>query len=115
MAAPHMNGLPVGGDTLSYNLSTMQTCATSQPSLLIDGSGWHEQQVFYATERDYCAKKKSYGTQQMQQLRYGSALVRIPKVSRIYRLREQCRAGMEAACRQHHWSAAPALVARSAC
>jgi hypothetical protein len=82
MAMPHLNGLPVGGDMLSYNLSTMETYATSQPSLLLDGSGWHEQKVFYATERDYCAKKNTYGTQQMQQLRYGSALVRIPKVGR---------------------------------
>jgi hypothetical protein len=81
MAAPWMNGLPVGGDMLSYNLSTMETYATSQPSLLLDGSGWHEQKVFYATERNYCAKRNTYGTQQMQQLRYGSALVRIPKVT----------------------------------
>jgi hypothetical protein len=61
----------------------METYTTSQPSLLPDGSGWHEQQVFYATERDYCPKKHTYGTQQMQQLRYGSALVRIPTVRRL--------------------------------
>jgi hypothetical protein len=83
MAVPYMNGSPAGGDMLSYNLSTTETYATSQSSLLLDGSGWHEQQVFYATERDYCQKKHTYGTQQMQQLRYGSTLVRIPKVGGI--------------------------------
>jgi hypothetical protein len=50
MAVPFLNGLPVGGDMLSYNLSTLETYDTSlgQPSLLLEGSGWHEQQVFYA-------------------------------------------------------------------
>lgn len=45
-----------------------------------DGSGYYEQQVFYATERNFDAKAKSYGTAQLVPLRYGVVPVRIPKV-----------------------------------
>ncbi|WIA39125.1 hypothetical protein OEZ86_005257 [Tetradesmus obliquus] len=80
MATPHTTGTPVGGSALSRSLSGPETHTTSQPSQQQTHSKWHEQKVFYATERDYRAKSNTYGTQQMQQLRYGSAAVHIPKL-----------------------------------
>lgn len=67
----------------SEQLSLSMTTPSSQnPSAaVLHGSGWYEQQVFYATERDHHPNwVLPYGTTQMVQLRYGRATVRIPKV-----------------------------------
>lgn len=56
--------------------------ASNEPtvSAMPDGTGWYQQEVFYATDRDFDPNNKKYGTKQHIPLRYGVVPVRIPKV-----------------------------------